>query len=153
MANPLDKLKKMKGKSWSELRERGGQMLAARTDQIGLSGKLPSDEEFFELIDNSYFGDEAPTATDLFVKFYEDAEYSFFPSFRQKELTLETFRILFGAKSTEKIIEISIINLFFFSLLFCLVHFISLYILFSNLKEIELPNVIKKSRKCAGIFR
>ena len=105
MANPLDKLKKMKGKSWSELRARGGQMLAARTDQIGLSGKLPTDEEFFDLIDNSYFDGETPTATDLFIKFYEDAEYNFFPSFRQKKQTIESFRTIFGAESAEKIIE------------------------------------------------
>jgi hypothetical protein len=104
MANPLDKLKKMKGKSWSELRARGGQMLAARTDQIGLSGNLPTDEEFFGLIDNSYFGGETPAATDLFIKFYEDAEYNFFPSFRQKTQTIESFRTLFGAENAEKII-------------------------------------------------
>ncbi|MCY7377250.1 MAG: heparinase II/III family protein [Pyrinomonadaceae bacterium] len=105
MANPLDTLKKMKGKSWTELRMRGEQMIAARTDQIGLSGKLPTDEEFFALIDDSYFGGETPTATDLFVKFYEDAEYSFFPSFRQKAQTLETSRTLFGAESEQKILE------------------------------------------------
>ena len=104
MANPLDKLKKMKGRSWSEIRARGGQMFTSRTDQIGLSGKLPSDEELFDLIDNSYFGGETPNSTDLFVKFYEDAEYNFFPSFRQKTLTLDAFKTQFGAESAEKII-------------------------------------------------
>ena len=104
MANPLDKIKKMKGRSWSELRVRSGQMFTSRTDQIGLSGKLPSNEEFFDLIDDSYFGGERPNATDLFIKFYEDAEYNFFPSFRQKALTLETFQTLFGAENAEKII-------------------------------------------------
>lgn len=105
MGNPLDTLKKMKGKSWTELRTRGEQMIAARTDQIGLSGSLPTDEELFKLIDNSYFDGKTPTATDLFIKFYEDAEYNFFPAFRQKTLTTETFQTLFGAESVEKIIE------------------------------------------------
>ncbi len=105
MANPLDTLKKMKGKSWTELRTRGEQMIAARTDQIGLSGNLPTDEEFFKLIDDSHFDGETPDAVDLFIKFYEDAEYNFFPAFRQKSLTTETFRTLFGAERAEKIIE------------------------------------------------
>lgn len=105
MANPLDTLKKMKGKSWAELRTRGEQMFSARTEQIGLSGKLPTDEEFADLIDDSFFGGETPTTTDLFIKFYEDAEYNFFPAFRQKARTVETFQTLFGAGSAEKIIE------------------------------------------------
>ena len=98
MANPLDTLKKMKGKSWTELRTRGEQMISARTDQIGLSGNLPTDEEFSSLIDRSHFDGETPDATDLFVKFYEDAEYNFFPAFRQKSLTTETFQTIFGAE-------------------------------------------------------
>ena len=46
MANPIDKLKKIKGKSWTEIRTRGEQAISGYTEQIGLSGKLPSDEEF-----------------------------------------------------------------------------------------------------------
>lgn len=105
MANPLDTLKKMKGKSWTELRTRGEQMLVARTDRIGLSGNLPTDEELFTLIDKSFFGGEVPNAVDLFIKFYEDAEYNFFPSFRQKKIATETFQTLFGAESAEKVVE------------------------------------------------
>lgn len=105
MANPLDTFKKMKGKTWSELRTRGEQELAARTDQIGLSGKLPTDEDFLTLIEPSFFGDNAPTAEDLLAKFAEDAEYNFFPAFRQKELTTETFQTLFGTTEAERIIE------------------------------------------------
>ncbi len=105
MANPLDTLKKFKGKSWTELRTRGEQMVAARAEQFGLSGKLPTDEEFFDLLDNSFFDGETPNAADLFIKFYEDAEYNFFPAFRQKELTTETFRKLFGTESAGLIVE------------------------------------------------
>ena len=105
MTNPLDTLKKMKGKSWTEIRTRGEQEIAARTDQIGLSGKMPSDEEFAELIDKSFFGREDITAEDLFDKFFEDAEYNFFPSFRQKEQTLESFQKMFGERSGQFFIE------------------------------------------------
>ncbi len=105
MGNPLDTFRKIKDKSWSELLSRGEQMIAARTDQIGLSGKLPADEEFFGLIDKSYFDGETPNATDLFVKFYEDAEYNFFPAFRQREAVVELVRTRFGAKRERAIIE------------------------------------------------
>lgn len=105
MANPLDKLKKIKGKSWTELRTRGEQIIAARTDQIGLSGNLPGDEELFNLIDKSHFSGETPNANDLFIKFYEDAEYNFFPAFRQKSFIRENFQTLFGAESADAIIE------------------------------------------------
>ena len=49
MANPLDKLKKIKGRTWTELRSRGEQVFSAYTEQIGLSGKLPNDQEFLQL--------------------------------------------------------------------------------------------------------
>ncbi len=84
MANPLETIKKIKGKSWTEIRTRGEQAIAARTDQIGLSGNLPSDEEFVELVDESFFGAGNITAENLFDKFFEDAEYSFFPGFGHK---------------------------------------------------------------------
>ena len=112
MANPLEKIKKIKGKSWTEIRTRSEQAIVAQTDQIGLSGKMPSDEDFIELIDESFFGAGNVTPENLFAKFFEDAEYNFFPSFRQKEQTLEAFRSLFGEQSvkfyteqSEKIIE------------------------------------------------
>ena len=61
MANPLDKIRKLKGRSLKEIRERGGQVISAYTEQIGLSGKLPTDDEFQHLIDQSFFGETAPT--------------------------------------------------------------------------------------------
>jgi hypothetical protein len=105
MPNPLETIKKIKGKSWTEIRTRGEQAIVAQADQIGLSGKLPSDEDFVSLIDESFFGGEIVTPQNLFDKFYEDAEYNFFPSFRQKEQTLENFRTLFGEKAAEYYIE------------------------------------------------
>ncbi len=99
MVNPIDTLKKIKGKSWSEIRTRGEQVLSGYTEQMGLSGKLPSDAEFLQLLDPSYFGGKSPTADDLFAKFCEDSRFTFFPAFREKEKTLDAFRRMFGEKS------------------------------------------------------
>ena len=46
MANPLENIKKLKGSSWEEIKTRGSQAVYVYTDQIGLTGKLPTDEEF-----------------------------------------------------------------------------------------------------------
>jgi hypothetical protein len=105
MANPIDKLKKIKGKTWSEIRARGEQAFSARTDQIGLSGKLPSDEELIRLVDKSFLTHESISAEKFFEQFFAEAEYIFFPAFRQKEKTLEVFRREFGEKSARFFIE------------------------------------------------
>ena len=105
MANPLDKIKKIKGKGWQEIKARGEQAISARADRIGLSGSLPTDEEFVKLVDDSIFGAENITPEMLFERFCEDSEYNFFPSFRQKEQTIEFFRAAFGETAEQKIVE------------------------------------------------
>jgi Heparinase II/III-like protein/Heparinase II/III N-terminus len=105
MANPLDKLKKIKGKSWEELRTRGEQVFSAKSEQMGLSGKLPTDSEFRRLIDKNLVGNGESTAQILFEQFYENGKSSFFPSFREKDVTIATFRKHFGEKSAHYFIE------------------------------------------------
>ena len=51
MANPLETLRKIKGRSWSEIRSRSEQVFSVYAEQAGLSGNLPTDEEFLNLID------------------------------------------------------------------------------------------------------
>ncbi|HEX9960365.1 MAG TPA: heparinase II/III family protein, partial [Pyrinomonadaceae bacterium] len=104
MANPLDKIRKLKGRSLREIRERGGQVLSAYTEQIGLSGKLPTDEEFHHLIDQSFFSETTPTDRMLFEAFFKHGNQAFFQSFAQKEKTLEAFQA-FGAENSRTIIE------------------------------------------------
>jgi len=94
MANPIDKIKKLKGRGWTELRTRGGQVFSAYKEQIGLSGQLPTDEEFIQLLDTSPFGDLGITKDTLFIKFFELSETKFFSSFRQKEKIIEMLRRL-----------------------------------------------------------
>jgi hypothetical protein len=105
MANPLETIKKFKGRSWEEIRTRGSQAFSARSEQIGLSGKLPSDEDFLKLLDKTQFAEEEITSQAIFDKFYETAEFSFFPAFRSKEATVETFRRIFGEEGERRIIE------------------------------------------------
>ena len=107
MANPLETIKKFKNRSWKEIRTRGEQAFSAKSEQVGLSGKLPTDEEFWKLLDKSQF-DTAETpisAAKIYEKYRENSEFSFFPSFRQKEKTLETFRRVFGEQTAPVTIE------------------------------------------------
>lgn len=105
MGNPLDKLKKIKGKSWEELRARGGQAFAVYSEQFGLSGKMPTDTEFAQLIDKSYFGKSPIIAEGLWVKFFKNGDTRFFPSFSRRKETVESFRNLFGEKNERWFID------------------------------------------------
>ena len=104
MANPLNTIRKMKGRSFKEIRARSEQAISARAEQIGFGAKLPSDAELFGLIDSAAFGAEDITIEDLLERFYEDAQFNFFPAFRQKEQVLDIFEEQFG-DSAETFIE------------------------------------------------
>lgn len=101
MSNPLDKLRKLKGRSWSELRTRGEQVLSGYTEQIGLGEKALSDNDLRSLLNKPLFGTKKPTAEDLSKEFYKTAQTSFFPSFINKKKTLTAF----GEMADNSIIE------------------------------------------------
>lgn len=105
MANPIDKLKKIKGRSWTEIRTRGEQAFSVYREQIGLSGNLLSDEEFDDLLDKSQFNNQNVTAAVLLEKFFQNSEISFFQSFRDRDETLRVFRHNFGERSAHLFIE------------------------------------------------
>jgi hypothetical protein len=105
MGNPIDKLKKIKGRSWDELRTRGGQVFSVYSEQIGLSGKMPTDAEFAQLIDKSFFGKSPIIAEGLWVKFFKNGDTRFFPSFGRQKETVEAFRNLFSDKQERWFIE------------------------------------------------
>lgn len=105
MANPIDKLKKIRGRSWTEIRTRGGQAISVYREQIGLSGHLLSDEEFGELLDASQFNNQTVAPEVLLEKFYQNSETSFFQSFRDRDETLRAFRHNFGEQSARLFIE------------------------------------------------
>lgn len=105
MSKPLDTLKKIKGRSWEEIRTRGEQAFSVYSEQIGLSGKLPTDAEFYSLLEKTHFGRQKITAESLRDKFFENSFTAFFPSFAEKDKTLELYRRFFGEKSAPYFIE------------------------------------------------
>ncbi|MGI8495333.1 MAG: heparinase II/III family protein, partial [Pyrinomonadaceae bacterium] len=105
MANPIETLRKLKGRSLNEIRVRGEQAISVRTEQIGLSGKLPGNEEFNSLIDKSRLDEENITPETLRAAFYKQSQTSFFQSFADKEKTLDAFRRNFGGIVTASILD------------------------------------------------
>ena len=105
MSKSLETIKKIKGRSWEEIRTRGGQAISVYTEQIGLTGKLPTDSEFYGLIDRKQFGGREISAFDLYEKFYENSLTAFFPSFAEIEKTVELFSRHFGEKSARFVLE------------------------------------------------
>ena len=100
MANPLEKLKKIR--SWDEIRTRGGQAFSAYREQKLGGREVPSDEEFFSLIDATQFGTAPIIAESLWQKFYKNSEESFFLSFKNRQDSAEAFSITFGLGAAEK---------------------------------------------------
>jgi hypothetical protein len=105
MANPLDKIKKIRSKSWSELRARGSQVISAYTEKIGLTGGLPSENEIWNLIDESFFAGEEVGLKTLLANFRTTSATTFFPSLADKEAAANSFRSIFGSKIIDNTIE------------------------------------------------
>lgn len=105
MGNPLEKLRKIKGRSWAEIRSRGEQAFSVYTEQIGLSGKLLSDEEFESLLIQAKVDKSQTTLWNLRKRFYENAEYSFFPAFREDSDIFDRYTEIFGQENSEILIE------------------------------------------------
>src|SRR5215218_4403229 len=103
--NPLDKLKKLKGRSWTEIRARGEQAFSVYTEQIGLGGKLPTDDELPQLLNKAVFGKGRITSDIIFDRFFELAAETFFPAFRNTGETIEIFRQIFKGKPIEQVLE------------------------------------------------
>ncbi len=100
MANPLDTLKKLKGRSWSELKTRGEQVLSVYGEQIGLGGKVPTDDNLRQFLDKSFFSTKKITAEDLMRECCDSFQFTFFPAFRDKTATLAAYRQLFGGNTS-----------------------------------------------------
>ena len=101
MTNPLDKIKKLKGRSWDEIRTRGKQTISGYSEQMGFGGNIPSDEELRGLFSKSEFSDGIITSEVLLKKFYENGNRSFFPSVLEKDKTIKVFRDSFGDETED----------------------------------------------------
>jgi len=105
MAKPLEKLKKMRGRTWDELRTRSEQAFSAYGEKLGLGDRVPSDEEFERLIDRDVFGSGPIIAERLFQEFYKSADDNFFPTFTHPIDSAAAFRSTFGDQACEHFIN------------------------------------------------
>jgi len=97
MTNPLQKIKKIRGRSLNELLSRGGQAVSAYSEQIGFGACVPTDEEFRRHIDAPQFGTSPIIAESLWQKFYKNADERFFRSFVGD--TAEGYREMIGGET------------------------------------------------------
>jgi hypothetical protein len=103
-ANRLEKLKKLRGRSLDEIRQRGEQALSAYGEQIGFGAKLPSDEELAKLLDAELFGTASPSAEQLLESFGSWRGAQFFPAFDDREQSVADFRGNFGDEAARNIV-------------------------------------------------
>jgi hypothetical protein len=100
MAEPLRKLKKMRGRSWDELVTRGSQVFSAYGEKLGFGDHVPDDAEFSRLIDPKYNG--APMSPEsLWQQFFLNSDETFFPAFKDQFRSAETFVETYGKKAKE----------------------------------------------------
>ena len=103
--NPLDKLKKLKGRTWTELRARGEQAFSVYSEQIGLGAKVPNDDELQELLSKTVFGKGRITPDIMLDRFFEIGAERFFPSFRNTDETARVFRQEFKGAPIANVLE------------------------------------------------
>jgi hypothetical protein len=105
MVNPLDAIKKLRGRSWDELRTRGGQALSVYTEKIGLKEGAPTDDEFWKLIEPGYFEEEEISLKNLLLLFRERAADKFFLPFASPKASAGAFRRLFPESAAGALIN------------------------------------------------
>ncbi|MEZ5306510.1 MAG: alginate lyase family protein [Pyrinomonadaceae bacterium] len=106
MGGTFEKLKKLKGRSLKEIQTRGGQMVEAYREQIGLTGKLMNDQELIRAIRSDAFAANGNvTSEELVEKFYSDSINGFFSSFTDIRQTVRSFRERFGDEACRQFIS------------------------------------------------
>lgn len=89
MSNVFNKLKKLKGRSFDELRVRGSQKLSALAEKRKLTKetRLPSDDEFYNLLDSKIINTNNLTYEKFLEHFRTRTSPKFFKSFHEEEKT------------------------------------------------------------------
>ena len=106
MPIPLDKLKKLKGRSLKEIQTRGGQAVAAYTEKMGIGGGLLTDQDLIaELDEELILSTEKISPGFLFERFYQNSDKTFFLSFANLDETVRSFRQSFGLEAERHFIE------------------------------------------------
>lgn len=95
-------IRKLQGRSWDELRYRGGQAVSAYSEKIGLSNRQISDAELFKLVDKRWLGLRTPNMENLSRAFFENARRKFFRSCH--ETSAADISAAIGQSSVDRII-------------------------------------------------
>jgi len=100
MARIIESIGKVRGRSTAELRTRGAQLFHLFAERSGISSlaRVPSDHEFFSLIDTKVLRTRPPSAEALLTHFRTRTTPRFFKSFDEKEHTAVELRRRFGTK-------------------------------------------------------
>ncbi len=104
MSNVFNKLKKLKGRSLDELRVRGSQKLSALAEKRKLTKEtqLPSDEEFYNLLDKKIISTNNLTREKFLEHFRTRTSPNFFKSFHEAEKTKESLSCFENSALIEK---------------------------------------------------
>jgi hypothetical protein len=94
MADALNKLKKLRGSGWAELRVRGAQHLAARAESYGLTAqaRVPEGAAFRKLFDASRLDGGRVSDESLLAHFRAQRESQFFAGFSERDATVAELR-------------------------------------------------------------
>jgi len=101
-------LRKLKGRSLTELRVRGGQAVACLAERAGLStdARVPGDAAFFRLLDPSQFGGSSTlTPESLLAHFRSGKSHAFFAAFAEPQETRAVLDSRFGGRARELLLE------------------------------------------------
>ncbi|MFL6209340.1 MAG: alginate lyase family protein [Pyrinomonadaceae bacterium] len=106
MADVLDKLKRLKGRSLAELRVRSAQALNAFAEQRGWSAQVRvlSDAELFALLDRAQTERQLHTAADLLAHFRTPDRPAFFAAFNDRAETQAELQRRFGPQTEARLI-------------------------------------------------
>lgn len=98
MTKMLERVKKLRGRSWRELLNRGNQAFASFSERHGLSllSKLPTDAELLHLLDERQFSRLPETTESLLSHFRTNKTSQFFAAFDDPAATIEKLRNQFG---------------------------------------------------------
>jgi hypothetical protein len=102
MAKPLSRIKKVR--SLDEVLTRGGQAISAYREQRS-AGKLPSDEEFVKLVDETHFGSAPIIAETLWQKFFKNGSERFFPPFHEPDSSSKALERILGEDAAARFIS------------------------------------------------
>ncbi|MBD0326921.1 MAG: hypothetical protein ICV68_10840, partial [Pyrinomonadaceae bacterium] len=100
-------LRKLKGRSLTELRVRGAQAAASFAERARLSAqtRVPKDSSFFALLDASRFEATPLSAEVLLAHFRSRASLNFFPAFSSPDETRAVLQSRFGGRARELVVE------------------------------------------------